>query len=486
MYKKKIGFTLLELMIGLFVSAIIIVAITHKLTKSNTENTATTLADQAIGFSDTAANYLTTNYFTISQMMKNNSYSVIQWSMINGGDFNNMGNTLNTVYKQIPCVVLVKETNVAGGFTPYLFFVNTAATEKFPANSAALKNQRKLYGSAASIIGASAGQIMQPQNVVSGMNGVAYGVNKSWSTVNSGVFTQATVTACGGTDIDNRGLVVNLSYNKKFIVAIDDSSLQKITSTSTSANPNQLTSSVSFAEEYSGAAGALTTKYHALVIGQTSANKNIILASGKASSGLGVTNNPNQLNLINTGVQAGKIILSNNLKNQFTSCKSSEIGNTISGQMATTAMGTVQTMLTCANSNSCSTSPCYISRFTIRVNSYFCNPNTGSCNPYINNSACTFVRPYQAGGCSTYSYTVAYGCGQTGQATCTIGSTYHYPGNCGTSGGYALCDGVRKDGVCVVGNFWCNPACSGTGCAGGNWSCSAYTDEILAQYDCQQ
>lgn len=485
MATKIKGFTLIEVMIGLFVSALIILSITNLLTKSNNENTATTLADQTIGFSDTAANYLTTNYFTISKMMKNQSYSVIQWSTINGSEFNNVGNTLNTVYKQIPCVVLVKETNIAGGFTPYLFFVNTSTTKKFPVGSSALKDQRKLYGSAASIIGASAGQIMQPQNVVSGVNGVAYGVNKSWSTVNSSVFTQAMVTACGGNDIDNRSLVINLSYNKKFIVAIDDSSLQKITSTSTSANPNQLTSSVSFAEEYSGAAGALTTKYHALVLDKTNTSKNIILASGKAGSGLGVSNNANQLNVINTGIQAGKIILPDNLKNEFTSCKSSEIGNTISGQIATTK-GIVQTMLICANSNSCSTSPCYISRFTIRINSYFCNPNTGSCNPYINNPACTFVRPYQAGGCTAYSYTVAYGCTQTGQATCTIGSTYKYPGNCGTTGGYALCDGVRKDGICHVGNWTCNPACSGVGCAGGNWKCSAYTDEILAQYDCQQ
>lgn len=482
MSKKIRGFTLLEIMIGLFVSALVTLSITNLLTKTNNEDTATSLAGQTIGFSDTAANYLTTNYFTISKMMKNQSYSVIQWSTINGSDFNDIGNTLNTVYKQIPCVVLVKETNVAGGFTPYLFFVNTSTTKKFPAGSSALKDQRKLYGSAASIIGASAGQIMQPQNVVSGVNGVAYGVNKSWSTVNSSVFTQATVTACGGTDIDNRGLVINLSYNKKFIIAIDDSSLQKITSTSTSGNPNQLTSSISFAEEYRGSAGALTTKYHALVLDKTSTSKNIIFASGQAGSGLGVTNNLNQLNVINTGVQAGKITLPDNLKNEFTSCKSTEVGNTISGQMATTTMGIVQTMLTCANSNSCSTSPCYISRFRIRINSYFCNPNTGSCNPYKNNPACTLVRPYQAAACTSYGYTVSYGCTQTGQASCAIGSTYNYPGSCGTNGGYALCDGVTKNGKSAGGSY----NCYGAGCAGGNWYCSASTDEILAQYDCQQ
>lgn len=488
MTKKNRGFTLFEIMIGLFMSAIIIAAISNLLKKTSTDNTATTLANQTTAFSDVASNYLTTNYLTISQMMKNTNSLVIQWATIGDNSFNSIGNTSSTVYKQIPCVVLIKETNVSGGFTPYLFFVNTATTEKFPANSAALKNQRKLYGEAASMIGASAGQIMQPLNILSGMNGVAYGVNRTWNTINSNIFTPAVITSCGGSDVDNRGVVVNLSFNKKFIPLIDDSSLQKITSSNTDANPNQLTSGVSFAEEYYDPLGTSFIKYHTLVLDKTSSGKNIILASGLSGGSLGVTGNNNQLNLINTGIQAGKIIIPDSLKNELASCKNTEIGKTIPGQITTPKMGVVQTMLTCSNSNSCSASPCYISRFSIRVNSYYCNPTTGSCNPYQNNSKCTLIRPYQAGGCTSYSYTVLSGCSNMDHASCTIGSTYHYPGSCGSNGGYASCDGIVKNGKYFNGQGFVDGGynCTGAGCAGDNWSCGAYSDEILAQYDCQQ
>jgi|LauGreDrversion4_2_1035121.scaffolds.fasta_scaffold03693_10 hypothetical protein len=124
------------------------------------------------------------------------------------------------------------------------------------------------------------------------------------------------------------------------------------------------------------------------------------------------------------------------------------------------------------------------STININLNYYQCNPTNGGCNAYINNPRCQNTVPYIAPSCLAYSFTYSYGCTNWGGSSCSVGSTYRYPGNCGTNGGTAICDGTIKSGkVFPKGGGPYN--CNGVGCAGKDWSCSNYNQGQLAQYACR-
>lgn len=98
----------------------------------------------------------------------------------------------------------------------------------------------------------------------------------------------------------------------------------------------------------------------------------------------------------------------------------------------------------------------------------FVNPNTGK--------TYAVVRSVQAIGdsttsCAVWQYSVAYGCTLWNTAICQAGSSYHYDGACGNTGGTAICDGFNKD----IRSDWVHGNHTITGGAGKDWKCIQQT-----------
>lgn len=104
------------------------------------------------------------------------------------------------------------------------------------------------------------------------------------------------------------------------------------------------------------------------------------------------------------------------------------------------------------------------------------NPNTGK--TYNLARGAKAIGDNSPVGCEIWGYTAAYGDNNWGRYSCQAGTTYHYPGNCGLSGGTAACDGVTKNGnqgwygrcrgEVQIGQY----NCANAGCAGKDWTCT--------------
>lgn len=485
MRSKNYGFTLWELMMTLIISSGMIYAITKIIMNHAQENKVSILTEQTKDFSNAAVKYIKDNYFQIKTSLGSNTLAIIPWTTIVNADFQSLGDSNFNLYKQIPCVILYKDSPTQSNFIPLLFFVNTSTTITYPLNSKGFALQQQEFGSASLAFGASAGQIFAPNGTSSGINGIAYGINKAWSTA-SGVnlFSLANVNQCGGTNIINKSIVINLSMDSNYVIPTQDQSLQKVVSTSTAQNPNNISTSISFDEEYQNQTGAVSHKYHALVIGQNSVGKKIDIVSGLASGGaLSVTGNQNQLNILNAGVVSAKMLNARTtLTPELTSCTTKEVGKKIKGSITQNVSlpvgATISGNLLCSYNSACpggSTSPCYISEYRkpYRTTIYSCNPNTGACAPYSSNPNCTLSRAYIPPSCTRYSYQYNSG-GNCHVLTnqCNAGTNIHTDGCQGSGGRAYVCGGCSTGGDPSDHN-----ACWGQVCT--NWGA-----ETLAQYSC--
>lgn len=123
-----------------------------------------------------------------------------------------------------------------------------------------------------------------------------------------------------------------------------------------------------------------------------------------------------------------------------------------------------------------------------QYNYYTSTPTGGLCKA---NFQAKFSKQVTSGTCKTYEYTIGYGGGQWGRASCSAGGVYNYPGNCGLTGGTAACDGVTKNGKQgwygnCTGAVQLGPYnCANAGCAGKDWTCIEYdTTTDYQNYQC--
>jgi prepilin-type N-terminal cleavage/methylation domain-containing protein len=458
---KKNGFTVIEAMI-----ALAILAVGTLLYVRSTNNTidlqrAQALKDQTQIYAKLSANYLVQNESQLLPTASSTTPIVIPFNQVIASGITPLGLTATNLLNQMPCISVLKNQN--GRLEAIMYFVSNTSNTKL--------NEPTIM------------------RAILGLSGIA-GEYKNgdvktatWQIPSGNPYYIGANQCVAGYTLMDRNIVVNLNLIPEFNQSIQpDIALHRIKDRSLK-NPGQ--------------PGNKNTSLSDITF---NANKGVVLNNSMQTKIVGTGNTLNIQNgdLMASTVQSTQAVVSG------TACLASELSK-VAMQNDPNTIGVIQSNVTCVfNPLVCGGSGyCYlpVTRNTVTYNNsslngalgsrFTCPANlpylvsatayqSGGLNPTIQtitSSYAGYTMPRGAIavgdptplGCKTWSFNYAFGCTNWGGTTCSAGSSYRYPGSCGTNGGNAVCDGVVKSGKAMPSGGPYN--CWGLGCAGKDWKC---------------
>lgn len=248
LHKSK-GFTIIELMFGLIIFALIVLSVVKAKEGVYSRDVNTSIATQTQLFEKIATNYIQNNYLQIQKQITNNPI-YINVAQLSAAGYFPTGMITKNILGQVPCIYIANRNN---HLEPLLFFVNTSSTGIYKPQT--ITNAAELIA----ILGSTAGYI--------DASGDAVSMGNTWKISNA--ISLLNPAQCNGASIARYSLVVNLALTSNFNTNTDsDQSVYRGNDAGAvageSENFNTLQTDVTL---HQVAINGFVESYHALVIG---------------------------------------------------------------------------------------------------------------------------------------------------------------------------------------------------------------------------
>ncbi len=453
---KNLGFSLVELTITLVVFGAIVLITTQIIEQVNVKKNINAQKAVITAYENSVIKQINANYDSIYSLASKNSNQQLIYTYDNFNDYALTGsNPTDLLYQSFfkPCV-LIKADTARNTLSAALIY---PANQNILKNSAALSSElgNASFLSTDKWIGNIATNYFTSQNIQS----LANSCNSNINSFKTG------------------SIFIDLNKNSSMI-----SRKTNITDNSTNNGTNETLKNNGDSNSYNKSIG--TNLYFDAIVKESSAWSTNYCDSTKANQALLTQQCQNYAN--STGLR-------------FDGMQQIASINMIGGTCQIQAKANFSTLTACSPPNTTATTTAtgicqsqhpnnYNYVGPTQYNYYTSTPTGGLCKA---NFQAKFSKQITSGTCKTYEYTIGYGGGQWGRATCSAGGVYHYPGNCGYTGGTAACDGVTKNGETgwygtCRGAVQLGPYnCANAGCAGKDWTCIEYdTTTDYQNYQC--
>lgn len=226
---KTKGYTLIEILMGVFAVAILSAAITPLVMANYQVNNAQSMADQTISYAKIYVRYLLNKDNDIRKTIKNQTIAFIPWSSIKVSNYIPTGSISDTnSLGQTPCVV-VMENSITNQLMPFLFFVGGDARQKRFSTLDANNTINQIGGMAGVFVN-------DPNDKDVRQSGAGVFGNKAgWFLGKNSEYIKQIQSGCGG-ELNNNSIVMNIGMMSEYNTNIaPDVSLHRLQDT---ANPH--------------------------------------------------------------------------------------------------------------------------------------------------------------------------------------------------------------------------------------------------------